>query len=120
MDAECMTTIQSRVRSRFWLVVGLLGVFALFVLGAQPFAVGIIPSPFDKLAHAVVFGGLFLVLDSALALPFWLLLSIPLVLSAGDEFHQIFLPGRQPGLDDWVAGLCGVALAACWRHLRRS
>jgi VanZ family protein len=119
MDAKRMMTDQPWVRSRFWLAVGLLGVSALFVLGAQPFAVGIVPSPFDKLAHALVFGGLFLVLESALALPLWFLMTIPLLISGGDEFHQIFLPGRQPGLDDWFAGLCGVVLAACWRHFRR-
>ena len=119
MSVKRKTTKQPLVRSRFWLLVGLLGVSALFVLGAQAFAVGIIPSPFDKLAHALLFGCLFLVLDSALALPLWLALMIPLLVSAGDEFHQLFLPGRQPGLADWWAGLCGVLLAACWRHFRR-
>jgi hypothetical protein len=119
MDAERLTMNGPRVRSRFWLAVGLSGVLALFVLGAQPFAVGIVPSPFDKLAHALAFGGLFLVLDSALVLPLWLAVTIPLLVSAADEFHQIFLPGRQAGLDDWCAGLCGVALAAWWRHFRR-
>ncbi|NTV70792.1 MAG: VanZ family protein [Azonexaceae bacterium] len=114
-----MTTKQPWVRSWFWLIVGLLAVSALFVLGAQPFAVGIVPSPFDKVAHALAFGSLFLVLDSALVLPLWLALMIPLLVSAGDEFHQIFLPGRQPGLDDWLAGSCGVVLAASWRHFRR-
>lgn len=119
MNVQRTTTKQPLVRSRFWLAVGVLGVSGLFVLGAQPFAVGIIPSPFDKLAHALVFGALFLVLDSALALPLWLVLMIPLLISAADEFHQLFLPGREPGLADWWAGLCGVLLAACWRHFRR-
>jgi VanZ family protein len=119
MDAERAMTNQPWVRSQFWLAVGLLSVTALFVLGAQPFAVGIVPSPYDKLAHALVFGCLFLVLERALALPLWLALLIPLLLSAADEFHQIYLPGRQPGLDDWLAGLCGVLLAAWWRHFRR-
>jgi hypothetical protein len=119
MDAQSLTMNQPRVRSHFWLAAGLLGVSALFVLGAQPFAVGIVPSPYDKLAHALAFGSLFLVLDSALVLPLWLALTIPLLVSAADEFHQIFLPGRQAGLDDWLAGLCGVVLAAGWRHFRR-
>jgi len=103
------------VRSPFWLVVGMLGVTALFVFGAQPFAVGLVPSPYDKLAHALLFGCIFLVLDSALALPLWLALLIPLLVSGADEIHQLFLPGRQPSLADWLAGVCGVALAAYWR-----
>lgn len=115
-NAEGLTANQSLVRSYSWLLAGLLGVGALFVLGEQPFAVGLVPVPFDKLAHFVVFGSFFLILDSALVLPLWLALMIPLLISAADEFHQMFLPGRQPGLEDWLAGLCGVALAAWWRH----
>jgi len=91
-NAEGLTANQSLVRSYSWLLAGLLGVGALFVLGEQPFAVGLVP------------------------LPLWLALMIPLLISAADEFHQMFLPGRQPGLEDWLAGLCGVALAAWWRH----
>lgn len=103
------------VRSRFWLVVAILGVAALFVLGAQPFAVGIVPPPFDKLTHAVAFAILFLVLDNALVMPLWLALCIPLLISAADEFHQLLLPGREPGLGDWLAGLLGVLAAATLR-----
>ena len=119
VQADGVMTKRPWVRSRFWLALGLLGVVALFVLGAQPFAVGAVPSPFDKLAHALLFGCLFLILDRALALPLWLALMIPLLVSAADEFHQFFLPGRQPGLADWWAGFFGVLLAACWRQYRR-
>ena len=119
VQADEGMTIRPGGRSRFWLVLGLLGVAALFVLGAEPFAVGVGPSPYDKLAHALVFGCLFLVLDRALALPLWLAMMIPLLVSAADEFHQLFLPGRQSGVEDWVAGSCGVVLAACWRYCRR-
>lgn len=101
-------------------MVAMLGVVALFVLGAQPFAVGVVPPPFDKLAHAVAFAGFFLVLDSALVMPLWLALCIPLLISAADELHQLVLPGREPGLGDWLAGLFGVlaaaTLRAVWRH----
>lgn len=107
------------VRSGFWLSLALLGVLALFVLGAQPFAVGIFPVPYDKLAHALVFGGLFLVLLRALVIPVWLAVAIPLLVSGADEFHQFFLPGRQPGLDDWFAGCAGVAVALLIRQLFR-
>lgn len=109
-----------KVRSRFWLVAAAIGVVALFVLGAQPFAVGIVPPPYDKLAHALAFGALFLVLDSALVLPLWLALAIPLMISAADELHQLWLPGRQGGFDDWLAGMCGVILAAWFSRLARA
>lgn len=120
LEAERLAANQPWVRSYFWLVAGLLGVGALFVLGEQPFAVGLVPVPFDKLAHFVAFGALFLILDCALVLPLWLALMIPLLISAADEFHQIFLPGRQPGLVDWLAGLCGIVMAAWWRLATRA
>jgi VanZ family protein len=40
-----------------------------------------------------------------------------MLVSAVDEFHQVFLPGRSAGLDDWLAGGAGVLLAfALLRH----
>ena len=118
MNGESLTTGTALIRSYFWLAVGVCGVLALFVLGAQSIAVGVLPLPFDKLVHALVFAGLFLVLDAALVLPLWLAVLIPLLVSAADEFHQIFLPGRQADLLDWLSGLCGVLLVAIWRNFR--
>lgn len=106
------------VRSWILLGIGAIVVIALFVLGAQPFAVGIVPPPYDKLAHAVLFGCLFLVLDRALVLPLAWALTIPLLISAADEWHQMFLPGREASIADWLAGLCGVAVAALFRRKR--
>jgi len=108
--------VKWQVRSQAWLVFAVLTVVGLFVLGAQPFAVGFVPPPFDKLAHAFLFGAMFLVLDRALVLPLWLAICIPLMLSAADELHQIWLPGRQPGLADWLAGVFGVAIALIARR----
>lgn len=114
------TWCKQRILSRLLLGVALLGVVALFVLGAQPFAVGIVPPPYDKLAHAALFGCLFLVLDRALVVPLGLALALPLLISAADEFHQMFLPGRDASFADWLAGLCGVALTAIWRRSREA
>ena len=85
----------------------------VFVGGAQPEAAGLIPAPWDKLAHVVSFGLLTFMLDLALRPPVWLLAALPLSVSALDEFHQAFLPGRYASLEDWLAGALGVALA-CW------
>lgn len=93
-------------------------VAGLFVEGAKPVAVGLIPVPWDKLAHAVAFGGLAVLVELALAPPTWLLFALPLAVSAADEIHQIFLPGRSAGIDDWLAGAAGVTLV--WWLLRRT
>jgi VanZ family protein len=85
----------------------------VFIGGAQPEAAGLIPAPWDKLAHVVSFGLLTFMLELALRPPTWLLAALPLSVSALDEFHQAFLPGRYASLEDWLAGLLGVVLA-CW------
>ena len=100
------------MKSRFWLLAALCCIVGLFILGAQSFAVGVAPPPYDKLLHAMVFGALFVAIDRALFVPLWFALSVPLMVSAFDEIHQFWLPGRMPGLGDWFAGVCGVALAA--------
>ena len=111
---------KQRIRNPLLLGMALLGVVALFILGAQPFAVGIVPPPYDKLAHAVLFGFFFLLLDRALVVPLGLALVLPLLISAADELHQMGLPGRDASFADWFAGLCGVALAAIWRRPRKN
>lgn len=109
----------SLIRSWPLLVGACCVALALFVLGAQPFAVNLVPIPFDKLAHALVFGLLFVVLDHALRLPVAVVAAIPLLISLADELHQLSLPGRQPGIGDWLAGLLGILLAALlWRRQR--
>ena len=93
-------------------------VVALFVEGAKPVAVGLFPPPWDKLAHIVAFGGLATLIELALAPPTWLFFALPLAVSAADEIHQMFLPGRSAGLDDWLAGAVGITLA--WWVLRHT
>ncbi|MBK8401174.1 MAG: VanZ family protein [Propionivibrio sp.] len=96
------------------LVVGIL--FGLFVGGAQPVAVGLIPSPWDKLAHA----SLFAVLAACIGLASGLrggrvvLLAFAGALLVGslDEWHQVFLPGRQAGWDDLAADAAGSLIGA--------
>jgi len=94
--------------------------FGLFVLGAQPFAVGLIPSPWDQLAHFAVFA----VLACALGVlggqrgGRMLLFAVAGALSIGalDEWHQMYLPGRHAGWDDLamdaIGSLLGAALLA--------
>jgi VanZ family protein len=106
------------VGDRLLLALAIVGTASVFVLGAQPFAVGLVPPPWDKLAHALLFGALFVVFDRTLHLPLAVALALPLLISAADEMHQLFLPGRSASWTDWLAGLCGVILAAIL-HRRR-
>lgn len=94
-------------------------VVGLFLGGAQPMAVGLFPPPWDKLVHLMAFGGFAVLVDLALWPPAWLLVALPLAVSAADEFHQAFLPGRQASVEDWLAGATGVAIVfLLLRHTR--
>ncbi len=94
------------------LAVLLLG---LFVWGGnQPQAAGLIPAPWDKLAHlawfATLAGLLVLGLRSAGARPLLLVALACAALGVWDEWRQITLPGRTFGLDDLLADGVGIAL----------
>ena len=98
----------------------LLLVPGLFVGGAQPVAVGLIPVPWDKVAHCVLFSGFAgLIGLSAGLLPLrrsgLLVLAFAGALAIGiaDELHQATLPGRQAGWDDLAADAVG-ALIGTW------
>lgn len=90
--------------------------------GAQPVAVGLIPEPWDKLAHATVFGALAIAVALASgwrdARAQWLGFAVALIVGVADEWHQVFLPGRTASLDDLAADAVGAALgvlALRWR-----
>ena len=95
----------------------------LYIGGAQPVAVGLVPPPWDKLAHASVFALLAACVGYGSG---WhgramLLLAFGAALAVGalDEWHQVFLPGRSAGLDDLAADAVGAALGAWAMHVRR-
>lgn len=87
----------------------------LFYHGAQPYAVGLIPSPWDKLAHLALFGGI-----AGLA---WIMLAargtgahlVAVAIAVGigllDEAAQSMLPGRSVDMIDIAADVVGAALA---------
>jgi uncharacterized protein YfiM (DUF2279 family) len=96
----------------------------LFYGGAQSYAVGLIPPPWDKFAHVAVFA----VLAWAVAYAsgwrdvrmWWLGFAVAVLVGAADEWHQANLPGRAAGWDDLAADAVGAALGATalrhWRH----
>ena len=75
--------------------------FHLFYLGAQPFAAGLTPPPWDKLAHVLVYSALTALLWAGMGgrMP---LVVVATVTSIGalDELHQASLPGRSADASD--------------------
>lgn len=102
-----MSTLGRRVLAAAALALLLL---ALFGGGAQPEAAGLIPAPWDKLAHLTVFCVLLILLRAGLGLPLWLAVLLTLGVGAADELHQAGLPGRFASLQDWFADLAGALL----------
>ena len=86
---------------------------ALFFGGAQPQAVNLVPAPWDKLAHITFFFMLTVLLIRYLSLSVVFGICLVLVVGVTDEVHQIFLPGRMAGWDDWLADLVGTGLGWC-------
>lgn len=83
----------------------------IFLGGRQPQAVGLVPAPWDKLAHVAVFCVLTLLVRWSAAIPLAWAGAAVLLMGFADEWQQRFLPGRAAGLDDWLADAVGVALA---------
>jgi hypothetical protein len=87
--------------------VYLLGAVTLIVVlfwgGSQPFAVGLFPAPFDKLAHSVYFATLTVLLWFGFG-GRWPVLVFLVVSAIGglDEIHQSFLPGRMADVYDFL------------------
>ncbi|MCB5188934.1 VanZ family protein [Methylobacillus caricis] len=86
----------------------ILIVAGIFIGGEAPGAGGLFTPPWDKVVHFLAFGAIGVL--SGLAFPrvplllIWLLV---IAVGAADEFHQIFIQGRQAGLDDLLADAVG-------------
>lgn len=91
-------------------VLVVLMLLVLFVGGAQPQAAGVIPAPWDKLAHIAYFFVFALLLSRFIALPMALVIVLALLVGAADEVYQSLLPGRVAGWDDWLADVAGTGL----------
>ena len=95
-------------------------VFQLLYLGAQPFAAGLIPVPWDKLAHLAVFGAIAALLwvGTAGRIPL-LTVAAVMVIGAIDELRQIGLPGRSADLLDFLVDACAASGTVLMLHTRR-
>jgi len=79
-------------------------------------------SDVDKLAHGLVFAGVYAALAWALGWKPSALAAIAIALGAAVEVHQYFLPGFSASLDDWLADAVGIAFAGgahlAWQRWR--
>jgi VanZ family protein len=98
----------------------------LFFWGAQPVAVNLLPTPWDKFLHGTTFAILAcgIGLASGMQGSRGLIIAIcgALLIGILDEWHQVYLPGRHPSWDDLLAdavgSLAGAALLMLWRKSR--
>ena len=93
---------------------------SLFVLGAQPFAVGLFLPPWDKLAHMATFtviGAAAGVGSNARGrLMVACCVAGALALGVMDELHQAYLPGRSASWADLAADAVGGLAGAAALH----
>lgn len=82
----------------------------LFYLGAQPFAAGLIPAWWDKLAHLAVYAALtaLLWIGTAGRMPLAVIAAV-IAIGALDELHQAGLPGRHADAIDFLTDACAAA-----------
>lgn len=88
-------------------------IIALFVGGSQPYAGNLFTPPWDKVVHCIVYGGMLVL--AKLAFPrtsLWVLFLGVVLVGVLDEVHQMYVPGRKPGLDDLLADTLGIAVAS--------
>ena len=122
-----ITKIVSNYPRRVAVLLLMAIVAAIFIAGAQPFAVNLIPAPWDKFAHTGIFFLICVAIGVASGLAGARMLVVALagavLLGMLDEWHQGFLPGRNAGLDDLAAdvlgAMIGVAVLVVRQRLRR-
>ncbi len=110
-----------------WLRAACLAGFAaglaqLFLLDEPQLARDVANATWDKLLHAMVYGGLALFYWMGLGFrapfPSWVLVT---TIGALDEFHQIFIPTRTADVLDVVADAVGAAIVILvLQHLSRA
>ena len=90
------------------------GAIALMVsltwFNSQPEAAGLIPAPWDKLAHGGIFGALSAALAAACWPRLWPVAAVVVPFAAFDELRQLHLPGRSADWGDFLTDLAAMAV----------
>jgi VanZ family protein len=113
--------------SAMWWTASGAYALAIFVLSSQahPFGVQHLPPFTDKLIHALVFGGLSVLLQMAWQrscpgrASFWPVIAMTSLYGLSDEIHQSFVPGRSMDALDLVADTVGACVAQWAMTTRR-
>ena len=105
-------------------ILATLGIVAaLFIGGRQPVAAGLISHPWDKLVHVSVFALLACTIGLASNLRGWQKLAVAffgaLLIGAFDEWHQMYLPGREAGWSDFFADVMGSIFGTAFLAMKR-
>ena len=95
----------------------------LFFWGAQPVAVNLLPTPWDKFLHGTTFATISCGIGFASGLQgsrgLIIAISGALLIGVLDEWRQVYLPGRHPSWDDLLADAVGSLAGAALLMLRR-
>jgi VanZ family protein len=95
--------------NRCYLALAALYMALIFFLSSLPGGTVGIPAPWDKVAHALEYGGLGFLLGRGLGRPLpalWL----AVLYGLSDELHQSFVPGREVSAGDLLADAVGALL----------
>jgi VanZ family protein len=93
-------------------IAGALLMAATLFAGAEEAGkVQLFPAPWDKLVHFLYYGTMAALLSHGVGRR-WLWLPLVLVPLAGalDEWHQVYVPGRDASFFDWMADGLGTVL----------
>lgn len=116
---QIVTSLRKLLGLRVAATIALLAVsISLFILGAQPIAVGLFDAPWDKFAHIATFALVGCAAGVASGSQGWFRVAYcvagALALGLADELHQAYLPGRYASWADLMAdtagGLAGAGL----------
>jgi VanZ family protein len=97
----------------------LAGVLILSLFSAAPSLGGVVPVPWDMLAHLGFYGAIGVLIAVGLrGWPYWLPLLATCAIGIADEFYQSTLPGRVASTDDLIMDIVAAALATALVYRR--
>lgn len=100
-----------------WLALAALGSVFLFWLNGRPEAAGLLAPPWDKAAHALIFGMLAWLLGRGLCGRLALAFVLIVALAASDELRQLSLPGRFASWSDFATDVTAAGAVLLWQGM---